>query len=94
MHPGHPLTRLPDLDDEEEDPDETLDIDVDVNNTAAANARWFYQAAKDAKAKEVKTMEVSAEWIKRAAKCVVTVTLSEVPAVHAPTCDPVLCVRA
>jgi hypothetical protein len=45
-----------------------LDIDVDINNTAAANARWFYQAAKDAKAKEIKTMEVSAEWLKRAAK--------------------------
>jgi hypothetical protein len=35
---------------------------------AAGNATWFYQAAKEAKAKELKTVEVSAEWIKAAAK--------------------------
>ena len=42
---GLVVPRLVDLDDDEVDPDETLDIDVDVNNSAAANARWFYQVS-------------------------------------------------
>ncbi len=61
---------LPELGTEDDDDfeDQSLDIDVNVTDSAAGNASWYYQAAKEAKAKEAKTVEVSAEWIKSAAK--------------------------